>query len=33
MDLNKDITESEVVADVKSIIKTTGIKLQIDAVR
>ena len=28
MDLNKDITESEVVAEVKAIIKTTGIKLQ-----
>lgn len=28
MKLNKDIPESEVVAEVKAIIKTTGIKLQ-----
>lgn len=28
MDLNKDVPESEVVAQVKAIIKTTGIKLQ-----
>ena len=28
MDLRKDVPESEVVAEVKAIIKTTGIKLQ-----